>query len=229
MIGDLGLVGDTRTAGLVDTTGRVVWLCLPHFDGDPVFGALVAGESGGEFTLGPSSDQRQVELAHRRYRPGSPVLETIWRVGAAELTLTEGMVSDVAGTLSPTTSYVRRLDARGGSVRCTLHFDPRHGAARRTPARIRTSAMGLVCVDGALALSLAPEPPLGAEPSRPIHFDVEPDRPLTTVLTAAHRGPLTYMTPDAAWRALITDEARWRQWSAASTSTARSPGQSKEA
>ena len=53
-IGDLGLIGDTRTAALVDTRGSVVWLCLPHFDGEPVFAALVAGERGGLFLVGGS-------------------------------------------------------------------------------------------------------------------------------------------------------------------------------
>src|SRR5829696_1619315 len=48
-IEQLGLLGDTRTAALVDGSGRIVWMCLPHFDGEPVFGALLAGMSGGEF------------------------------------------------------------------------------------------------------------------------------------------------------------------------------------
>ena len=75
-IGDLGLMGDTRTAALVDTRGRVVWLCLPHFDGEPVFGDLIAGTEGGVFTLGPAGD---AEVVERRYREGSAVLDTTWR------------------------------------------------------------------------------------------------------------------------------------------------------
>jgi len=75
-IGDLGLLGDTRTAALVDTRGRVVWLCLPHFDGEPVFGDLIAGTEGGVFTLGPAGD---AEVVERRYREGSAVLDTTWR------------------------------------------------------------------------------------------------------------------------------------------------------
>lgn len=53
-IDELALLGDTRTAALVDARGTVVWLCLPHFDGEPVFASLVAGTDGGAFTLGPS-------------------------------------------------------------------------------------------------------------------------------------------------------------------------------
>jgi GH15 family glucan-1,4-alpha-glucosidase len=85
-IGDLALLGDTRTAALADGQGRIVWLCLPHFDGEPVFGALIAGPGGGQFRLGPID---QAEVIDRRYRPGSTVLETTWRVGSAEMLLTE--------------------------------------------------------------------------------------------------------------------------------------------
>src|ERR687897_117602 len=112
-IGDLGLIGDTRTAALVDTRGSVVWLCLPHFDGEPVFAALVAGRNGGLFTLGPASD---ANVVRRRYLNSSTVLETTWQVGDAHVVLTEGMVADVQDVLFPTFCLVRRLEARGAEV-----------------------------------------------------------------------------------------------------------------
>src|ERR687898_639110 len=109
-IGDLGLIGDTRTAALVDTRGGVVWLCLPHFDGEPVFAALLAGERGGLFLVGPSGD---AEVTRRQYRPGSTVLETTWRVEGAELVLTEGMVAEVKGSLLPTFCLVAGIEFEG--------------------------------------------------------------------------------------------------------------------
>src|SRR5215216_3543563 len=112
-IGELGLLGDTRTAALVDGRGRIAWMCLPHFDGEPVFASLVAGHDGGSFTFGPAG---QAAVISRRYRPGAAVLETTWRAGAARLILTEGMVTEVAGRLLPTMCLVRRLEARGGAV-----------------------------------------------------------------------------------------------------------------
>jgi trehalase-like protein/glycosyl hydrolase family 15 len=207
-IGDLGLLGDTRTAALVDGRGSVVWMCLPHFDGEPVFASLVAGAGGGDFRFGPAGG---AELVGRRYRPGSAVMETTWRVGDARLILTEGMVAEVAGGLFPTTCLVRRLVAVGGPVDCTLRFDPRVGDDRRRPA-VRATPSALVCTHDGVALSLTIDGDVGARPGGDVGFQLEPTRPVTLALAAAHRGPLTHVSPAAAWRALVEDEARWRRW-----------------
>jgi len=205
----LGLLGDTRTAALVDERGRVVWLCLPHFDGEPVFAALIAGGQGGDFALGPAG---QAEVVQRRYRAQSTLLETTWRVQGARLVLTEGMVAEVEGSLFPTFCLVRRLEAHGAGVACSLRFDPRFGSERRTP-RVRSTPAALVCVDHGIALALTADRDVGLRAGHTVELTVEPGRPLTVVVTAAHRGPLTHLTPDAAWRALLEDEALWRRWS----------------
>jgi GH15 family glucan-1,4-alpha-glucosidase len=41
---DLAIIGNGRTAALVDPTGRLVWWCYPRFDGDPVFCRLISGD-----------------------------------------------------------------------------------------------------------------------------------------------------------------------------------------
>jgi GH15 family glucan-1,4-alpha-glucosidase len=40
---DLAVIGNGRTAALVDPCSRLVWWCYPRFDGDPVFSRLLAG------------------------------------------------------------------------------------------------------------------------------------------------------------------------------------------
>jgi len=40
---DLAVIGNGRTAALVEPSGRLMWWCYPRFDGDPVFCRLVAG------------------------------------------------------------------------------------------------------------------------------------------------------------------------------------------
>jgi len=41
---DLAVIGNGRTAALVDRNGRMVWWCFPRFDSDPVFCRLIAGD-----------------------------------------------------------------------------------------------------------------------------------------------------------------------------------------
>ena len=41
---DLALIGNSCAAALVDRHARIVWRCFPHFDSDPVFSRLLAGD-----------------------------------------------------------------------------------------------------------------------------------------------------------------------------------------
>ncbi len=41
---DLGFIGNCSYCALVDKRARIVWCCLPRFDGDPVFSCLLGGE-----------------------------------------------------------------------------------------------------------------------------------------------------------------------------------------
>ncbi|HWP24824.1 MAG TPA: glycoside hydrolase family 15 protein [Xanthobacteraceae bacterium] len=47
---DIAVVGNGRTAALIEPTGRIVWWCWPRFDGDPVFCRLLAGNEEKGFT-----------------------------------------------------------------------------------------------------------------------------------------------------------------------------------
>jgi Cytochrome P460/Domain of unknown function (DUF5911) len=40
---DLAVIGNGRTAALVEPSSRIVWWCYPRFDGDPTFSRLLAG------------------------------------------------------------------------------------------------------------------------------------------------------------------------------------------
>jgi GH15 family glucan-1,4-alpha-glucosidase len=40
---DLAVIGNGRSAALIDPTARIVWWCYPRFDGDPIFCRLLAG------------------------------------------------------------------------------------------------------------------------------------------------------------------------------------------
>ncbi|MCB1748631.1 MAG: glycoside hydrolase family 15 protein, partial [Gammaproteobacteria bacterium] len=50
---DLGLIGNSTIAALVDPRAHIVWACLPRFDGEPVFDALLrdADDASGRFAI----------------------------------------------------------------------------------------------------------------------------------------------------------------------------------
>ena len=74
-IGDYAFLSDCEVSALVAPSGAVEWLCLPRPDSPSVFGALL-DRSAGTFEFGPSAASVP---SHRRYLPGSLVVETTWQ------------------------------------------------------------------------------------------------------------------------------------------------------
>ncbi|MEL6365270.1 MAG: glycoside hydrolase family 15 protein [Pseudomonadota bacterium] len=68
---ELGLVGNGRVAGLIDEHGSYAWLCLPRFDGEPVFNRLLGGDGRFDITL------RGVVRSEQAYLKNTGVVETI--------------------------------------------------------------------------------------------------------------------------------------------------------
>src|SRR5690242_4571203 len=90
-IQELALIGDCRSAALVDRAGDVVWLCWPRFDSDALFAALIDDERRGHWRLRPEGEWR----VERRYLPDTNVLETRFAREGAEVLLLDQM--SVAG------------------------------------------------------------------------------------------------------------------------------------
>ena len=207
-IEDYGLIGDTRTAALSSSAGSIDWMCIPRFDGEPVFGRLVGGPDAGAYRLAPAS---AAPVRSRRYDEHTATMVTTWDAADGRLTLTEGMVAEVTGRLLPSTLLVRRLSAEGGPVRAIVDFDPRLGERRRRP---HTQHRGdvLVCSWGATAMAVWAAPAVRLEAGRSMAVTIRPGHPFTIAVSVAHREPLVYVDPSAAWSALVADGHRWQDW-----------------
>lgn len=48
---NLGVIGNCQIAALIDGGGRIVWACLPRFDGDPIFSRLIDETDRGYFAI----------------------------------------------------------------------------------------------------------------------------------------------------------------------------------
>jgi GH15 family glucan-1,4-alpha-glucosidase len=125
-IGHHGVIGDRRTAALVAADGTIDWLCLPCYDGDPIFGCLLDAERGGYWRVGPADPI----VGQQRYRPESRVLVTTWHSATWELELTDVMAwawdeRDEAHGGESTRLLIRHLRCLQGEVRTVSDFQPR--------------------------------------------------------------------------------------------------------
>src|SRR5688572_2503364 len=66
-IEDYALLGDCRSAALVGRDGSIDWLCLPRFDADACFAALLGTEENGFWKISPVSEAVRVVRAYREH------------------------------------------------------------------------------------------------------------------------------------------------------------------
>jgi GH15 family glucan-1,4-alpha-glucosidase len=132
---DLGLVGNCQFSALVANTGDVVWCCLPRFDSEPIFGALL-DEDGGTFSVRPSDDSAGVQS----YLTNTNVLET-------RFTTPEGSfrVIDFAprfalyGRFFRPTQLHRIVEPLEGTPRVSVRCEPRLGWSKARPQALQGS------------------------------------------------------------------------------------------
>ncbi|KFB09764.1 glycoside hydrolase family 15 protein [Nitratireductor basaltis] len=72
---DLGAVGNCTFSALIDPKGRIVWCCLPRFDGDPVFNSLISGEDEPDEGLF-SIQLEDLAETEQHYDPNTAILIT---------------------------------------------------------------------------------------------------------------------------------------------------------
>ena len=86
-IENLGVIGDRRTAALIAAGGTIGWMCLPNYDGGPLFAALLDAERGGYWRVGPAGRV----LGRQTYLEDTACLVTIWQHRGGVLELTDFM------------------------------------------------------------------------------------------------------------------------------------------
>ena len=89
-IADYGFLSNCEQSCLVAPDGSVEWLCLPRPDSPSVFGALL-DRAAGLFRFGPSNTHVP---QHRRYVPGTMVVETTWQTPTGWMVVQDLLVVD---------------------------------------------------------------------------------------------------------------------------------------
>lgn len=87
-IEDYGFIGNMLSCALVAKDGSIDWLCLPRFDSDACFAALLGNEEHGHWSIAPHDEVTGVT---RRYRPGTAILETSFETPTGAVTLIDFM------------------------------------------------------------------------------------------------------------------------------------------
>ncbi|MEW2620472.1 glycoside hydrolase family 15 protein [Streptomyces sp. NPDC048106] len=125
---DLGLIGDGTTAALVGLDGSIPWMCLPRFDSDPPFCALLDPARGGHFTVAPED----LVEARQRYQPDTGVLVTELRSRTGLVRLTDALALRSGADLTEDVpagraELVRSAVVLDGHVRLRAELEPRGG------------------------------------------------------------------------------------------------------
>jgi GH15 family glucan-1,4-alpha-glucosidase len=87
-IEDYGIIGNTHTAALVSRGGSIDWLCLPRFDSESVFAALLGEPQHGRWLIEPAAE---VVRRSRRYRGETGILETQFETAEGCVTVIDFM------------------------------------------------------------------------------------------------------------------------------------------
>ena len=155
---DLALIGNSCAAALVDSNARIVWWCFPHFDSDPVFSRLLAGDEEKGFCDVVLEGLADVESSYLR---NTAIVETT-------LTDADGArvkVTDFAPTFDRfereyrPPQIIRRIEPVAGMPRVAIRVRPTHSYGRPTK-NVVVGSNHIRYVGGAQVLRLTSDAPL---------------------------------------------------------------------
>ncbi len=203
---DLAVVGNCSYGALIDPHGRVVWCCLPHFDRDPTFCALLGGDDAadGFFEI----ELTGLERAEQFYWRNSAVLETRLFDGdgnAIAIVDFAPRFEQYDRVFRPS-MLIRRVCPLNGNPRITVRLRPRFDWGSRQPEVTRGSNhLRFVMADRALRLTtdapvsyVAEEVPFVLTKS--IELVLGPDESIASSL------------PDLGREFAERTDAYWRDW-----------------
>ncbi|HJT98075.1 MAG TPA: glycoside hydrolase family 15 protein [Rhodanobacteraceae bacterium] len=182
---ELGIVGNGSVSALIDPGARIAWCCLPSFNGDPAFCALLSPKLGEKGFFDVVLEGYAASSQH--YIENTAVLVT--RLVAADGSAIE--IVDFAprfkqhGRIFHPMSLIRTIRPVAGAPRITLRLRPLAGYGARVPERtFGSNHLRFVLDDVVLrATTDAPLPMLRDELpfllEREIHLVLGPDETLT--------------------------------------------------
>lgn len=139
---DLGVIGNAAVAALVDRRARLVWMCAPRMDGDPVFCRLLKADPEPEAEAGDwSISIENLASATQAYVRNTAILETILtdRDGNSLRIRDFAPRFKSAGRIFRPLTIIRLVEPIAGAPRMTVALRPRHGYGAHAPETARGS------------------------------------------------------------------------------------------
>ena len=133
---DLAIIGNCTYAGLLDSRARLVWACMPRFDGNPVFCDLLQPiEPVGFYEV----ELDDLATSEQRYLPNTAIVETTLRSKSGDALKVQDFAPRFKrhGRLARPLTLVRRLIPLSGSPHVRIRLRPagNYGAERPTVTR----------------------------------------------------------------------------------------------
>lgn len=138
---NLAIVGNCNVGALVDQCGRIVWCCLPRFDSDPVFHALLDSARGMPLDGTFAVELHDIVRTEQSYDGGTAVLRTRLFDSSGqgvELVDFAPRFEDHGRTFRPA-QIVRRIRPLSGSPRIRIVLRPRFDWGQGVPRQTQGS------------------------------------------------------------------------------------------
>ena len=120
-----GIIGDMRSAALVNDKGSIDFFCWPEFDSPSIFCALLDTPEAGTFQLTPDlPDARREQI----YLPDTNVLQTRWLSDKAVVEITDLLA--ISEEVDELPLLIRRVRVVSGTATLHLRCAVRHDYAR---------------------------------------------------------------------------------------------------
>ncbi|MEU3904120.1 glycoside hydrolase family 15 protein [Streptomyces goshikiensis] len=214
-IEDHGMVGNLRSATLIDRDGTADWMCLPRFDSPSHFTSLLGTEEHGLWRIGPAgADGAAPAVAdRRRYLDDTLILESTFITVDGTVQLLDFMPPD--GGAPQLVRIVRCISGRV-PMRSLLRARPGHGSrVPRLDVEGRRASIDLG--DGRLWLD-TPAPTVESGGDLRSEFTVSEGEDVAFTLSYGDGYDVPPPLPDAG--GLMKETADfWREWIAQSTYT----------
>jgi GH15 family glucan-1,4-alpha-glucosidase len=214
---ELGIIGNCSFAALVDRQARIVWCCLPRFDGDPVFHALLGAPKEADGSGVFSIDIEGLKSTEQAYVPNTALLRTVLHGehGSVEIKDFAPRFSWRGRSFRPQT-LVRRLKPISGSPRIAIRVRPRFDYGATAPA-LTTGSNHIRYVGPRLTMRLTTDAPLDYvlgetyfNLHEPVNLILGPDETLTE--GAADTGRTFEEQTEIYWREWIHRLAIPSEW-----------------